>query len=421
MSMPSEPRRGAAPAPIPLSAPELRGNEWAYVKDCLDTGWVSSAGAYVERFERQVADYVGAPHAVATVNGTSALHVALLAAGVQPGDEVLVSSLTFIAPANAVRYCGAHPVFVDAEPEYWQMDAARVAAYLRDGCVRRAGRAVSRQTGRRVGAVLPVHILGHPVDMDPLLEAARAAGVPVVEDATESLGARYKGRPVGALGDVACFSFNGNKLITTGGGGMIVTAHRAWAERSRYLTTQAKDDPVEYVHGAVGYNYRLTNVQAAIGCAQMEALDAYVAAKRRLAAAYAAAFAGVPGIRPMREAPWAHSTYWLYTVAVDAARYGLDSRALMRKLADGGIQTRPLWQPLHGSPVYAGSLCLGGGVAEELNRECLSLPSSVGLGARDQGRVIESVLGEQKKAGASPRPRKPRRPAGAGGKRGNNA
>ena len=409
MSMPSNSNLGSAPGPIPLSVPEIRGNEWTYVKDCLDSGWVSSSGSYVERFERRLAEYVGTEHAVATVNGTSALHVALLVAGVQPGDEVLVSSLTFIAPANAVRYTGAHPLLVDAEPDYWQMDAARVVRYLRDECTMRDGRLTSRRSGRRVGAVLPVHILGHPVDMDPILDAAREAGVPVVEDATESLGARYKGKPVGGLGDIACFSFNGNKLITTGGGGMIVTGNRAWAERSRYLTTQAKDDPVEYVHGAVGYNYRLTSLQAALGCAQMESVDDYIETKRCLADTYTSALARVPGIRPMREADWAYSTYWLYTVLVDAAHYGLDSRVLMRQLADAGIQTRPLWQPLHRSPVYDGSPCLGGCVAEELNRSCLSLPSSVGLSRLDQGRVLDAIRIGRKHAGLL----EPRCPAGA--------
>ena len=276
-----------APPPagfIPLCVPEIRGNEWRYVKDCLDTGWVSSVGSYVNRFEQMAAERVGVTHAVATVNGTAALHIALQLAGVEPDDEVLVPTLTFIAPANAVRYCGAWPVFVDAEPEYWQMDPAKTAEYLENGCVWRDGALRSRATGRRVRALLPVHVLGHPADVAPLLELARKFNLAVIEDATESLGAAYRDRPVGQWGDIACLSFNGNKLLTTGGGGMILTNNTAWAQRAKYLTTQAKDDPVEYVHGAIGYNYRLTNVQAAMGCAQMELLDEYIVAKRRIAA-----------------------------------------------------------------------------------------------------------------------------------------
>jgi perosamine synthetase len=383
-----------APAPagaIPLCVPELRGNEWAYVKECLDTNWVSSVGAYVDRFERAVAARVGVAHAIATVNGTSALHIALQLAGVEAGDEVLVSTLTFIAPANAIRYVGAHPVFIDADPEYWQMDPALVARVLEQECTWTDGVLRNRTTGRRVRAIMPVHVLGHPVEMGPLLELAQRYGLAVVEDATESLGAEWRGRPVGQLGDLACFSFNGNKLITTGGGGMLVTNNDAYAKRGRYLTTQAKDDPIEYMHEEVGYNYRLTNVLAAMGVAQMEQLDDYVATKRRIAARYAAELGQVPGLTLMREAPWAKSVFWMYTVLVDAERYGMDSRALLRALGKRGIQTRPLWQPLHQSGAHRGAFATPCPVAERLNRDALSLPCSVGLTESEQTRVIEAV------------------------------
>ncbi len=386
-----EPGAPSAGGGIPLCVPEIRGNEWRYIKECLDTNWVSSVGEYVTRFERQVADYVGARHAVAATNGTAALHIALLVAGVQPDDEVLLPALTFIAPANAVRYVGAWPVFVDVEPEYWQMDARAVADFLKNECRRQGDALVNRRTGRRVSAILPVHILGHPVDMDPLLELAREYHLAVIEDATESLGARYHGRRVGALGDVACFSFNGNKIITTGGGGMLVTDREGWARRAKYLTTQAKDDPVEYIHHEVGYNYRLTNIQAAMGVAQMENLDAYIAAKREIAARYTAAFADLPGIHPMREAPWAFSIHWLYTVRVDADAFGMDRRALHKHLAEASIQSRPLWQPLHLSPAFADQEHRPCPVAERLNREALSLPSSVGLTPAEAERVIAAV------------------------------
>lgn len=383
-----------APAPagnIPLSVPELRGNEWRYLKECLDTNFVSSVGPFVERFEAALAARIGVPRAVATVNGTAALHVALRVAGVAAGDEVVVSTLTFIAPANAVRYLGAWPVFMDAEPRYWQMDVAKLAAFLAEGCERTAAGLRNRATGRRVRALLPVHILGHPVDLDPLLELARRYDLPVIEDASEALGATYRGRPVGSHGDIAGFSFNGNKLITTGGGGMITTRHAAWADKAKYLTTQAKDDPLEYRHDEIGYNYRLTNLAAALGVAQMELLDDYVAAKRRIAARYTEALRDLPGIECMAEAPWAGSTFWMFTVRLDQARFGLSSRELLASLARQGIQARPLWQPMHRSKSQAGAHAWQIEVADQLWADCLSLPCSVGLTAAQQETVIAAV------------------------------
>ena len=305
-----QPAAGAAEenSSIPLSVPEIRGNEWKYVQECLDTGWVSSVGGYVERFEGAMADYVGCRRAVATVNGTAALHVALRVAGVEPDDEVLVSDLTFIAPVNAVRYLGAWPVLIDAEPDYWQMDPRQVADSSAANAAGKQGRCCNKATGRRV----PRPAAGpHPwpsVDMAPLVELAREFDLVVVEDASESLGAKCGQRQVGSLGDISCFSYNGNKLITTGGGGMIVTDNEAWADKAKYLTTQAKDDPLEYVHGEIGYNYRLTNVLAALGVAQMEQIDAYLAAKRRIADFYASRLGGLPGIGLMPEAAWATSS-----------------------------------------------------------------------------------------------------------------
>lgn len=386
-----EPGAPAATGFIPLSVPEVRGNEWRYVKECLDTGWVSSVGGYVDRFEAELAQRVRRERAVATVNGTAALHVALRVAGVEAGDEVVVSTLTFIAPANAVRYLGAWPVFMDAEPRFWQMDMAKLAAFLHEGCERAHDGLRNRASGRRVKALLPVHILGHPVDLDPLLKLAREFDLPVIEDATEALGATYRGQPVGAHGDLACFSFNGNKIITTGGGGMVVTNRADWADRAKYLTTQAKDDPVEYRHHEIGYNYRLTNVQAAMGVAQIEQLDDYVQAKRAIAARYVEALRSLPGLTPMSDASWAVSNGWMFTVRVEAKTFGMDSRALMRQLQTQGIQSRPLWQPMHRSPAHAGAAAWRCEVADRLWEECLSLPCSVGLTAEQQERVIAGL------------------------------
>ncbi|MGZ8842072.1 MAG: LegC family aminotransferase [Pyrinomonadaceae bacterium] len=376
---------------IPLAEPLIGGNEWKYVKECLDTSWVSSVGSYVDLFERRLADYVGTRHAVATVNGTAALHIALLIANVAPDDEVLVSTLSFIAPANAIRYVGAWPVFIDAEPVHWQMDPQKLSDFVEQECVWTKGELRNKRTGRRVRAVMPVHILGHPCEMDAIKQVARKFDLLIIEDATESLGAKFRDVMVGHLGDSACFSFNGNKVITTGGGGMIVTDNEAWAARARYLTTQAKDDPIEYVHKEIGYNYRLTNVLAALGCAQMEQLPAFIEKKRSIARQYSAAFSSISGLKPMSEASWARSIFWMYTLLVDEDEYGEDSRSLMRRLAQSGMQARPLWQPLHLSPVNQDAQVAGGDVATELNRQALSLPCSVGLTQTDLESVIEVI------------------------------
>ena len=388
-------------SPIPLCIPEFGGNDAAYVLECIETGWVSSAGPFVDRFEVQVAEHVGAKAAVATSSGTAALHVALLVAGVRPDDEVPVSALSFIAPANAIRYVGAWPVFIDAEGDYCQMDGRRVGEFLERSCDWSDGALRNRQTGRRVGAIVPVHLLGHPVDIDPIAEIARRYSIPVIEDATESLGALYHGRAVGTLADIACFSFNGNKMITSGGGGMIVTENRTWANRARYLTTQAQDDGSEGVHGEIGFNYRLSNLHAALGCSQLERLASHLEAKRAVADLYTSALREIPGLEAPREASWARSAFWMYTIRVDPAGYGLDSRGLMNELQLRGIDTRPLWQPLQRSPAYASIAHDRCPVAEGLNRTSLSLPCSVSLG-RDQERVIEALRALRRERRAEP-------------------
>jgi perosamine synthetase len=384
---------GAPPAAdfIPLIVPEIHGNEWTYVKECLDTNWVSSVGSYVDRFEKMTAERVGVKYAVATVNGTAALHIALILAGVQADDEVLVSTLTFIAPANAVRYAGAWPIFIDAEPRYWQIDPEKVVDFLENGCHWDGHVLRNRRTGRRVKAILPVHILGHPADMDPILTVAAKYSLPVIEDATEGLGARYRGKSLGSLGHAGCFSFNGNKIITTGGGGMLVTDNAEWAARARYLTTQAKDDPIEYVHNTIGYNYRLTNMLAAMGCAQMEQLDAFVEAKRQIARRYRRSLASLPGVRLPEEAEWAFSTFWMYTLLVDERVSHIDSRQLIRQLGERKIQARPLWQPMHRSPAHDNSGSPPCPVSDALHSQAISVPCSVGLTGSALEHVIKTI------------------------------
>jgi perosamine synthetase len=374
--------------PIPNAVPYLGGHEWQYVKECLDTNWVSSVGPFVERFERDIASAVGARHAVATVTGTAALHVALLVAGVEPGDEVLVPALTFIATANAVRYCGAVPVFMDSEPRTWGVDPDKVGDFLARECVARDGALVNRASGRRVRALLPVHLYGHPADLDPLLALAERHRLVVVEDAAEALGARYRDRRVGCLGLVGCLSFNGNKVITSGGGGMVLTNDDRLAQRARLLTTQGRAGGPEWLHEEIGFNYRLTNLQAALGVAQLEQLEAFVDAKRKTAAAYAAALGALGGVEVAGEAPWAFSTFWMSSVLLDPERYG-DVRGLIAAAAREGIQLRPLWYPLHRQPVFAGTQAYRIEVADGLHARGVSLPCSVGITPAEIGRVVD--------------------------------
>lgn len=378
--------------PIYLSEPKFCGKEWEYVKECLDSGWVSSAGGFVGRFEQEIAAFLNVKHAIATVNGTAALHIGLLLIGVQPNDEVLMPTLSFIAPANAVKYVGAYPVFIDVESDYWQIDTEQMRRFLRDECHIDSGVLRNKLSGRRISAILPVHILGHPCDTDSIKSVANEYGLPVLGDATESLGAKYKGRPAGSLEEISCLSYNGNKIMTAGGGGMIVTNNDLWAERAKYLTTQAKDDPFEYIHTEVGYNYRMPNVLAAIGCAQLETLSRFVEAKRRIAEKYAVAFDEIPGIRIVKEAPWAFSTYWLYTILIDEAEFGMSSRCLAQRLAAQDVQSRCIWQPLHRSLAHEDSPQRDCPVADQLFEQALSLPSSVGLSSFNQDRVITAVI-----------------------------
>lgn len=377
---------------VPLSEPVIAGNEWTYVKECLDSGWVSSVGAFVERFERDVAAYAGAPHAVAVVNGTSAIHVALLACGVDVGDEVIVSALTFAAPANAIRYAGAFPVFMDATPDTWQMDVAKLEQFLTSECTRTAEGCVNRRTGRRVKAIVPVHILGLACEIDRIVALARDFGLSVVEDATEAVGVRYRGRHLGTFGDVGTFSFNGNKVITTGGGGMVVTNSAASASRVRYLTTQAKDDPIEYVHHAIGYNYRLTNVAAAIGVAQLEQLDGFIRRKGEIAARYDAAFAAMPGVTRMPRQADTITNHWLYTVLLPPDTSLEARKAVVRGLNERGIGARPLWHTLHDLPPFASCQAYRIEAAVAVYRRGVSLPSGAGLSDDSVQRTIDAFV-----------------------------
>ena len=376
---------------IPNAVPHLAGNEWKYVKECLDTNWVSSAGPFVERFERDVADYLGVPHAVATMNGSAALHLALRAAGVQPEDEVVVPTLTFIATAGGVVQCGAHPVFLDSEPVSWGLDAQKLADFLTRECEVRQGRVVDRATGRRVSAVMPVHLYGHPCDVDAVLEVCRRWPLAVVEDAAESLGALYRGRRAGADGVAGCLSFNGNKIVTAGGGGMVVTRDARLAARVRALSSQARSDALEWIHDEVGFNYRLTNLQAAVGAAQLEQLEDFLERKRRTALHYQQALGGLDGVTTFREASWARSNYWMPALLLDRRRCP-DVRGLVRDLNARGIQVRPVWHPLHRQAPFRGARVDRIEVADRLWDRGVLLPCSVGITVDEREAVIDALL-----------------------------
>lgn len=377
---------------IPLSVPELKGNEWKYVKECLDTNWVSSAGSFVERFEKNVAQFLGRSQAVACINGTAALHIALLVSGISLNEEVIMPALTFVAPANTILYTGAKPVFIDIDPETWQIDPQKIKDFITKECLWQDSKLINRKTKRIVRAILPVHLLGHPVDMDSILNIAKKFNLIVIADATESLGALYKEQKVGALADISCLSFNGNKIITSGGGGMLVTDNKVLADKAKYLSTQAKDDSLEYIHNEIGYNYRLTNIQAAMGFAQMESLDDFVTKKRTIAKCYSENLKDIKGISFMKEATWAKSNFWLYTILVNPDEYGIDSRSLLNKLKIANIQTRPLWCPLHNLKPFKDSYAYHIEKANKIYQKGLTLPSSVGLTDSQQERVIEAIL-----------------------------
>jgi len=361
---------------IPVAEPALIGNEREYVLDCLDTTWISSSGKYVDAFERMFAEFCDSTHGISCANGTVALHLALLALGISPGDEVIVPTLTYVASANAITYCGATPVFVDSEPDTWNLDPDRVAEAVTD----------------RTKAIMAIHLYGHPADMDPLLAIARERGIAVVEDAAEAHGALYRGRTVGSIGDIATFSFYGNKIITTGEGGAVVTNDDELAARVRMLRGQGQDPERRYWFPVVGYNYRLTNVAAAIGLAQLERVDWHIARRREVAAWYREFLGEDTRFKLSPELEWARSSFWI-TCAVLSEAVAVARDDVMSLLAAKGIETRPFFYPMHTLPMYEGLPRPKAGfpVAESLARRGLNLPTGAKL-TRDDVRYVSEEL-----------------------------
>ncbi|AOY78163.1 LegC family aminotransferase [Clostridium formicaceticum] len=367
---------------IPLHQPTFRGKEWAYVKDCLDTGWVSSVGKYVGAFEKKLAEYTGVEHAIAVVNGTAAMHICLKLAGVEEGDEVLLPALTFVATANAVRYCGGIPHFVDSDWKSLGIDPKKLQDYLKDITLIRQGCCYNKQTMRPIKAVVAVHTFGHPVDLDPILAICEKYKLVLIEDAAEALGSYYKDKHTGNWGKLSAFSFNGNKIITTGGGGAILTNDLILAKTAKHLTTTAKvPHPWAFVHDEVGYNYRLPNINAALGCGQIEVIDEFIQEKRTLAQKYRQVFKEVQGITFFTEAAYARSNYWLNLLLLDEEYVGLRDPLLLATHEEG-ILTRPSWSLMHKLAMFKECPRMDLSAAQDLEQRIINIPSSVGLGEK---------------------------------------
>ena len=366
---------------IPLSIPHMTGDEARAVEECFETNWVSSAGPQIDAFAREFSTYVGVEHSVPLSSGTAAVHLALLVAGVKPGDSVMVSTLTFIAAVNPIAYCGARPIFVDSERRTFNMDPEKAVAKIEELAAE----------GALPRAIIIVHVYGHSADVAPIIEACRRHDIKVIEDATESLGTRYQGRMAGNSGDIGCYSFNGNKLMTTGGGGMLTTDEQAYADKATYYSTQAKDDPRFYDHHQIGFNYRLTNIQAAMGLAQLRHIEEFIDRKRAIAGRYAEALGDLPGLTLNPELEGCRNCFWLYCVLIEEAGFGMNSRELMKRLNAARIDARPFWKPIHTMPMYQGCDATDLSNSMWLWERGLNLPSSVGLTEAQQSRVIGEI------------------------------
>jgi aminotransferase in exopolysaccharide biosynthesis len=371
---------------IPLSVPNIAGNEWKYVKDCLDTGWISSVGAYVTQFEQMVASFAGRKYGVAAVNGTAALHISLLLSGVKRDDYVILPNLTFVASANSIKYIGADPLLIDADPLLWQMDLDLLERFLEEETDEKDGSLIYIKDGRRIGAIMPVHILGNMFDMDRFLSIVKKYPLPVVEDSTEALGTTYKGKSAGSFSPLACFSFNGNKIISTGGGGVIVSDDEELARHAKHITTTAKSKSDEYYHDEVGYNYRLVNVLAAIGVGQMELLPRFIERKRECTAFYKKNLEGVGDIRFQQELPDVKTNAWLVTIQTD------QQEKLLGHLNAMDIVSRRFWVPMNQLPMYKDCVYIQEkDNAGYIYRTCLSIPSSTNITDEELEKVVEEI------------------------------
>lgn len=367
---------------IYLSVPHMGHAELKFIREAFETNWIAPIGPHVDAFEKEFCEIVGAKHAVALSSGTAALHLALRLIGVGPGNEVLCSTLTFIASVSPVVFLGARPVFVDCDRQSWNMNAELLVENLE----------YRAKKGRLPKAVILVHIYGQSADIEPILTACQKHGVHLLEDAAEALGATYKGKNTGTFGRAGIYSFNGNKIITTGGGGMLVSEDPAIVAQALFLATQARDPAPHYEHSQIGYNYRMSNVLAAIGRGQLRVLEDRIAARRQNFDYYQSALRSVPGIEFMPEAPYGRATRWLTFITIDPESFGADREEVRLALEKENIEARPVWKPMHLQPVFRGCECVGGTVAEDLFNRGLCLPSSSGLTDSDLARVVEVIL-----------------------------
>jgi perosamine synthetase len=372
---------------IPLSVPNLGGKEWEYIKDCLDTNWVSSVGSYVDRFEKSVAEFTGAKFAVSTVNGTTALHIALMLAGVQRSDLVLVPNITFVASLNSILYTGAEPILMDIDMDSWQMDLDLLEKFLSERTDVEGGVCILKENQRVVRAIMPVHVLGNMCNMERLVKIAEKFHLAIVEDSTEALGSNYNGIHSGRFGRFGCFSFNGNKIITTGGGGIIVTDDESLAKRAKHITTQAKADPFEYFHDEVGYNYRLVNILAAMGVAQMEQLPTFIEYKHAIAKFYKSFLSTLPGVRFQKVSAEVVPNDWLFTIL------SLKQKELMDFLLKQNIQVRPFWVPMNQLPHLQHYRYISEvDNSRQVYRQGLSLPCSTSITEEQLDCVKKAIL-----------------------------
>ena len=380
---------------IPLSVPSIKGNEWKYIKECLDTEWVSSAGKYVDLFEQKITEYTGAKYAVACVNGTSALQISLRLAGVLPGDEVILPTLTFIASVNAVAYNGASPIFMDSD-EYYNIDTDKTIEFIRQKTVFQDGFTYNKTTEKRISAIVPVHVWGNAAWLDELIQLCKERNISIVEDAAESMGTCYingehSGKHTGTIGLLGCLSFNGNKIITTGGGGMILTDNADLAEKAKYLTKQAKDDKVRYIHNEIGYNFRLTNIQAALGVAQLEQLPALLERKKEIFNQYQDAMQYIEGLTVASIPGYSSNNHWMNLLQINSEIYCENRDTLMLRLERNGIQTRPVWVLNHLQKPYKECQSYNIEKAIELLEKSLCLPSSANLTDADIQQLLNYI------------------------------
>ena len=374
------------PAMLLLSGPNMGGNEWKYIKDCLDTGWVSSVGAYVDRFEKMSAEFAGTKYAIATSSGTTALHICLVMLGVNENDYVITPNITFVATCNAIKYTGADPILIDADPKSWQMDIDLLEEFLLNETEQRNGCCHYKKNGRRIPVIMPVHVLGNMCDMDRLLLLAQQYNLVVIEDSTEALGSYYREKHSGGFGLMGTFSYNGNKIITTGGGGMIVTDDESLAKRAKHLTTQAKSDAFEYVHDEIGYNYRLVNVAAAMGVAQMEQLPSFIQRKKEIIAIYKKELEGIGDIKFQQVGDNVQPNWWLPTIMTKK------QKELLKLLNDNKMQSRPFWVPMNQLRMFTDNIFFNkNNCSDFVYQHCLSIPCSTNITDEEIKAVSDKI------------------------------